>query len=63
MPGENAKVYVYSMLGTLVYTADIRTTSGSFIQEINLDKLQPAMYTIKVVCDDFTAIKKLEKAQ
>ncbi len=63
LPKEDIVLNIYNMLGSLIHQVKPDPINGSFRINIDLAKLPPAMYVVKVISGDFVGIVKIEKHQ
>lgn len=63
LPSENTTLYIYNMLGSQIYQTKPGVFEGDFTINLDLAKLPPAMYVVKVISGDFVGVVKIEKHQ
>jgi len=61
LPDKDISLNIYNMLGSLIYQTKPNVTNGNFDTNIDLSKLPPAMYVVKVISGDYVGIVKIEK--
>lgn len=61
LPSENTSLFIYNMLGSQIYQTKPSVLEGDFILNVDLDKLPPAMYMVKIISGDYVSISKIEK--
>lgn len=61
LPSENTFLYIYDILGAQIYQSKPKLLNGIFSLNIDLEKLPPAMYIVKIVSGDYISVKKIEK--
>jgi hypothetical protein len=61
LPGENAIVSIYNIIGSLIWQTTESTVSGIAFIRFDMTGLPPAMYVVKIISGDFVAVKKVEK--
>ncbi len=61
LPEEKITLHIYDMLGSLIYQKSPNTTDGNFDLNIDLEKLPPAMYVVKVISGEYVGVIKIEK--
>ena len=61
LPETTAIINIYNMLGSLIYQTKLNPTNGQFYTNIDLGKLPPAMYVVKIISGDYIGVAKIEK--
>jgi hypothetical protein len=61
IPSNDIIINIYNMLGALIHQQKSNTTMGELQINIDLEKLPPAMYVVKIISGDYVGVAKIEK--